>query len=1083
MNRLIHICVHNPVFVNILLAMVILSGAFAAVSLIREIFPSTSLDMIMVSVPYPGAGPEEVEEGVCLKLEDALEGTEDVKSYYTVGAEDIGMAYLELIEGVDVQSILDEVTNRVNAISTFPADAERPIINEMKFEDSVLWVAVYGDAPRRQLKDLAEQLKDELLREDGISKINIVGAGDYEIAVEISEEKLRQYGLTFDAVAAAVNRAARNFPGGTIRTTHEQIKIRTMGRRYTGAEYADIVLMARPDGTSIRLGQVATIIDDFTEDAQTSRFNGLPCAQLQVNKTDREDALAITAKVDAFIAQKNRELPPNIRLQKWVDTSVFIESRQDLLINNGIIGLALVFCLLWAFLDLRLAFWVSMGIPISLAGGLALMGAMGQTINMVSLFALIMILGIIVDDAIIAGEAIYFHRKSGEGPLDAAIKGATEVAWPVLTAVVTTIVAFVPLLFVGGIMGKFIKVLPIVVIAALATSLFESLMMLPAHLRNLPHIARRSEMPGDGHLHPVKRLRIKLSGLLENIIENQYRPAIATILHWRYAALALGVAVLLLTAGAIGGGFLKYEMFPKTDSDFMVLNIEFANGTPIEGSEAGLERAIAALNSINEDYKKKMGCDMLSGAYTVAGQNIEQEGPENGTHLGAALIEMIPSETREYHYRDIMSEWEKRMGTIPGAQSIDFISMETGPPGKPVEIWLLGNEIATLQRASKDLQAHLASYVGLFQIQDDFKPGKRELRMKLKPEAHTLGLTTADLGNQIRQGFYGDEVMRIQRGRDEVKVWVRYPLAERRSLSDVENVRIRTPLGAEIPLGSVAELSLEQGYSAITRKDGFRRIAVTADVNARKANAQEIIAKVKRDYLPELMAKYPGVFASIEGEKKKTTESFDSLKIGFPLALLGIYLILATMFKSYVTPMVIMVTIPFGLIGAAAGHIVYGWGAAALGVIPDPGFPLTIMSIFGMVALAGIVVNDAIVLIDAVNDRISGGMNVFDALVDGGCRRFRPIMLTTLTTSFGLMPIITETNVQAQFLIPMALTIAAGVLFATLLTLALIPCLLLIVNDARIAGHWLLTRERVTREEIEPINRQVGRGNENGYSG
>lgn len=1064
MKSLVTLCVNNPVFVNILLVIILLAGGYNAATLVREVFPNFSIDLIHVGVPYPGAGPEEVEEGIALKLEDAIEGIENVKTYYTVSAENVGMAYIEVVEGADLEVVKDDVTNEINTITQFPDDAERPTIREVKFDESVLWIALYGDLPERQLKELAEDIKDELILEPGISKVAVDGARAYEIAIEVSEDRLRQYGLTFDEVSNAVRQAGENWSGGTVRAANEQIKIRTMGRRYRGADYGGIILISRADGTSIRLDQVATIRDGFEEDQRIGRFDGYPTVQIQVFKTESEDALKISAQVDEYLARKSKLLPPTVQMKKWADSSKFIESRQSLLVKNGMIGLVLVFFLLWFFLDLRLAFWVSLGIPISLAGAMALMGAVGQTVNMISLFALIMILGIIVDDAIIIGESIYHHRKKGTPPRKAAIGGTLEVAWPVFAAVVTTVIAFIPLMFVGGIMGKFIFVLPVVVIAALMMSLVESLLLLPTHLLALPYVDPEQAKTATGFKGKSQRLRIYMSNLIQRFASSVYRPFIETALHWRYVTLAIAIAVFLLTIGMIQGGHLKYVMFPKTDSDFMIANLEFAEGTPLKVTEAGIDQLVNTLRRIEQEYAEEDGREALTtGVYSIVGSSFSDTGDMNyGDHVGGVLVELVPSENRNLHYRTLMDRWEKETGEIPGAESLEFLEFEGGPPGKPIEVRLLGRDMDQLLKVSEELKEKLKTYNGAFQVQDDFSAGKRELRAYLKPEARTLGLTTQALGRQLRQGFYGDEVMRIQRGRDEVKVWVRYPEEERNSLSNMDAIRIRTPQGAEVPLNSVANLSLEEGYSTIRREDGMRRVTVSADVDTKVGNTQEITKDITENFLPELKSRYPGIDTKIEGEKQKSSESLGSLKIGFPLAMLGIYLVLATMFRSYITPLVIMITIPFGLIGASLSHRLMGLN-------------LTIMSMFGMVALAGIVVNDAIVMIDAVDERLRRGMKLFEALAAAGQRRFRAIMLTTLTTSAGLTPIILEKNVQAQFLIPMALTIAAGVMFATVLTLVLIPCLLLILNDLRRGVRYLLSPDKTlpTREEVEPVVRRM----------
>ncbi len=1054
MKSAVALMIRNPIFVNILLWIIIFSGIAAAVTMIREVMPEFSIDTISVVVPYPGAGPEEVEEGVSLKIEDAIEGLEGIKRTTTVSSESVGTALIEVQERADLEKVKDDVTNRVNAITTFPDDAERPIVTELTLRQQVLLVAVYGGVGERQLKRVADDVKEDLLRLPAISQVSVSGGRAYEISIEISEEKLRRYGLTFDQVSAAVRQASQNFPAGEIKDQREQITIRTLGRRYTGAEYAEVVLLARPDGTSIRLGQVADIRDGFEQTDVITRFNGHPALLVNVSKTSEEDSLAINKAVTTYVAAKNRQLPPSIRLQVWADNSRFINERLDLLIGNGRIGLIIVFLLLWVFLDFRLAIWVSLGIPISIAGALALMGATGQTLNMISLFALIMILGIIVDDAIVVGESIYHHRLLGKPPVQAAIDGTLEVAWPVFAAVTTTIVAFAPLMFVSGIMGKFIRVLPFAVIAALTISLLESLFMLPSHLRDLPDVRPRELAELRGPRRMMARVRNALSGSIEWVIQRVYVPFMRHDLNWRYVTLSVFIAVFLISLGLYQAGKVKFELFPEVDTDFIIATIEFPAGTPAATTELAVKQMERSLEKVLEPLKTLTGEKPLLAQFSSVGSTLGFGGSV-AENQGQVIVELLPTERRGIHFERIIEMWEKDVGRIPGALSQTFEGPETGPGGKPIEVWMQGDDLDEIRGAANALKEKLASYAGVYQIEDDFRPGKRELRIRLKPQARNLGLTLTDVGRQVRQGFYGDESLRIQRDRDEVKVWIRYPLDERRSLADLDAIRIRTPGGDEVPLAVVADVRLEQGYSAIERAGGQRRITVSADVHEGTSNAREIMADLQADTFPQLRRQFPSLFISVEGANADTQESIASLKIGFPIALLGIFLIMATMFRSYVQPFIIMITIPYGLIGAIFGHLALGHN-------------ITMLSLFGLVAVSGIVVNDAIVLIEAANERLIAGMSLKDALVDAGARRFRAIMLTSLTTCFGLAPLIMERSMQAQFLIPMAISIAFGVAFSTVLTLVLIPCLLLILSDLRLLAHWFFKGHMPRRRDVEP---------------
>ena len=1052
--RLVEHAVRNSVGANILMIAILGAGLFASMTMIRELLPYFEVDIVSIIVPYPGAGPEEVEEGVCLKLEDALEGLQGMKRYSTTAAEGVGTAFIEVFEGYDTQKVKDDATDRVNAITTFPDDTENPQITTIDPQYPVCNISLAGDLPERQLKELVEDVKDELVLLPGLSQVHVRGTRLYEIHIEVSEEKLRQYGLTFEEVERVVRTASLNLPGGTLRSDQEEIQVRTMGRRYTGREFADIVALTTPAGAVINLGQIATIRDAFSDEEVESRYNGRRAFLLEVRKTEEEDAIGISKTVDRYIAEKNRTLPPTVSLTKWSDTSVFIQDRIDLLARNGLLGFLLVILILWFFLDLRLAFWVALGIPISLAGGLALAASMGETINMITLFAMIMIVGIIVDDAIIVGEAIYTHRQSGQKPVESAIGGAVEVFWPVVAAVATTVAAFVPLLFVSGVMGKIVKSMPLIIIPSLAISLVECLIILPVHLAHLP------EPYPDPATTPRWRrwwahLRVVQRRLLDAAPSRAYRPVIGFLLTYRYVTLAASVAALFITVGMVQGGIIKYVFFPKLDQDMIFINVEFPDGTPFSTTRAAVERIERALSEINDELETASGAPPVVGQHAVIGAEVREDSSRRGRYLGAIIVEFLPTEERGIHYQNIIKELEKRVGRIPGVVSLTYAAPSGGPGGKDIAYWFTSHDIAALTDVAEEFKEELRTLTGVYEVQDDFRPGKREIRARLLPEGHTLGLTTADLARQLRYGFYGAEPVRVQRGRDEVKVRVRYPESERRSPRDVEGVRIRTLDGREIPLTAIADLSLEQGYAVIHRSDGMRRVAVTASVYPQMANAQEIRGQMEADVIPQLMRKHPSVQWSLEPQLAEQGESQTSMQTGFPLALLAIYVIICIIFRSYLQPIVIMSAIPFGIIGAVWGHLLLG-------------YPVTFLSVLGMVALSGLVVNDAIVLIEAFNNRLARGMKYKEAMEEAGARRLRAVVLTSATTFAGLTPLILERSLQAQFLIPMAISIGFGIVAATVITLVLVPCLMMIVNDGRRLFRLTLRGQWPTREEVEP---------------
>ena len=1064
MKKILAAFAANTVFANIVLVMIFMGGALALGSMLRESFPQFSLDMISVQVAYPGADPEEVEEGIVLKIEEALEAIEGIKQYTTTSSENLGSASVEVQDGYDVSEVLDDVKSKIDSISTFPLDAEKPVVTEVLMKDSVMLLALSGALSEKQLKIFADQIRDEVRLLPGISQVEVFGARDYEISVEVSEEQLRRYSITFDQVARAIRKSSINLHGGTIRTQGEEIRVRTVGRKYTGEELADVVVLAGPGGELITLGRLATIRDGFTEDPINAVIDGVPAVFVMVFKTTEEDALHISNSVADYIRIKQQQLPPGIGLTDFYDNTEALRARINLLSRNGILGMSLVFFLLWLFMDLRLSFWGGMGIPISLAGALFILWSMGATINMVSLFGFIMVLGIVVDDAIVVGESIYVHRQRGESPLKAAVEGVSEVAMPVVAAVITTVVAFIPLANVGGIMGKFIAILPTVVISCLLISLVECLFLLPAHLSHLPDL--NCKLPSR---NPVSRLLSRCQQFMQNglerFVEYRYMPFLDRVLNWRYVSLAIAITILFLTLGLVKGGVVKFQVFPKIDGFVITSTVEFPEGTPPEVTEQALQKIEQGFLRVADRLPTKSGEPMVKKRLTLLGQTLSEQMGRKGPNLGSVQFILLESEKRGIHSNDLLVEWEKEIGSIAGARALTFEGLSAGPGGAEIEVWLQGNNMADILAAADRVQEKLHSFEGVIQIRSDFAAGKNEFRLRLKPEARTLGLTVDDLARQVNAGFFGQEAFRVQRGRDDVRVKVRYTKEERSRLADFEGMRIRTPTGQEVPLFSVAEVESGPGYSTIIRTDGLRRVAVTADVDPKLANSQEIFADLSTGFFRELGAQYPGLHISMQGSKKNMRESFSSLKVTFPLAVLGIFVIVATIFRSYIQPLVILFTVPFGIIGAVFGHLLLGYN-------------LSMMSMFGMVALTGVVVNDAIVLIERINENLAEGMGFFEAIKKGGARRFRAILLTSLSTVGGLSPLILETDMQARFLIPMALSLAAGVTFATVLTLVLIPSLLAIVNDVRRLTARLKTGSWPLRESVEPaasrrLNRMV----------
>jgi len=1024
----------NHVAANLLMMVFFVGGLVMLRNLKQEIFPEVSLDTIQIAVPYPGASPEEVEDGIILKIEENLTGVDGIKEIEAQAREGMGVVYAVVREDSDPNLVLQDVKNAVDRIITFPEDAEKPIISKLLNRREVLSVVVYGDLSERSLRELAESIREELLQRPNITQVDLGGVRPYEISVEIPEETLRRYNLTLEEVARRIRQASFDIPGGRIKARSGEIVIRTKGRRYRAREYANIVVISRPDGTKLTLGDIARIRDTFEDTDLYSTFNGRPAAMIKVFRVGDQRPTDISSTVKRFVKERQKTLPPSVHLAIWNDTSEILAGRMHLLIKNAIFGLILVFLVLSAFLETSLALWVMLGIPTSFLGAIFFMPAIGLSINMISLFAFIMALGIVVDDAIVVGESAYEHRKKGKSRLDAAIDGAIEVGIPVIFSVLTTVVAFIPLIFVTGLIGKFIKVIPMVIIPILLVSLIESLYVLPSHLS--------MGKEGSGwkqSLLFLEKGRMMVSGFLSRIIDGPYRRLLATALEYRYTSLAIAISILLVTIGIVKGGIIKFTFMPEVESDIIDVFVQLPVGSPIEDTRRVQEYVVRkGLLAVKEFNEKRSGPSILRGIYAVSGGTIPKGGPKgegakSATHVADIQMALQPYDIRGVPSTEVRDRWKELMGSIPGVESITF-KANLVHMGANIDIQLAHEDPDILVKARNELKAALSRYPGVYNIEDNYDVGKQEFKVYLKPEGRLLGISEQSLGRQLRSAFYGAEALRLQRGRNEVKVMVRYPESQRRSVFDLEAMRIHTPSGGEVPLRQVATLIPGRGYSTIFRYNRKRVIDVTASVNSKVANTDDIISDLKKSTLRRLVMDYPGFTYTLQGEGKERRESMESMMSGFILALFGIYALLAISFKSYLQPLIIMATIPFGIIGAIFGHMIMGYN-------------LSILSMFGIVALSGVVVNDALLLVDKANRDRYKGVDPFNALISAGTRRFRPILLTSLTTFFGLTPMILETSVQAQFLIPMAISLGFGILFATGITLLLIPCFYLSLED------------------------------------
>ncbi len=1052
MKNIIRWCVENSVAVNLLVIITCLAGFIYLGKLNREVFPEFSLDRIIVQVIFPGASPEEVEEGICIKVEEAINGISGIKKIESTARESVGTIVIEIEAGEDIYRMKDQIESQVNQINTFPQDAEKPIIQDLKLVRQVMFVTVSGDMNEETLRSITEEMKDELLQFPEISQAYIIGLRDYEISIELSEETMKKYGISSTEIGNAIRRNSIDLSGGILKTDQGEVSLRVKGQKYTRRDFEDIVVKTNPDGAVIYLHQIAKVKDAFEESRVRGYLNGKRAALINISKTGAEDIIKIANRVDEYLKEKSKTISSNIKIGTIASTAPVVQSRIDLLTSNGIQGLVLVFICLALFLDLRLALWVVVGMPISFLGTFIILVFTGQSLNMLSMFSLIICLGIIVDDSIVISESIhsYIYEK-GMIPKDASCEATTRVFWPIVACVATTVFAFLPLYSVPGIMGKFIGIIPTAVISALMLSLLESLFVLPNHLANsLKPIITKDQIPWTS----------KLSTICDNFFMKKLIDAYLWVLRiameYRYATLCFSIAIIIFSMGMLQGGFIKFIIFPKMDSEYLSARLMYPEGTNDQLSEQTIKYIEQCLWKTNSELKKQhnLNYDLVKQIYTVIGQNSDERGSTTGSNLAEINVELPSSESRSISSEILLNRWREIVGNIPGITSLTFASSSGGPGGKPVQIQFRSDSFDLLRKAADDLKRQLRRYPGLYDIQDDFKQGFKELRFSLRPEANNLGITLSDLATQIRNAVYGNEILRLQRGKFDVRVYLRYPQEERKYISDMDKVYIRTAQGQEISMLDVAILQVTDGYSLIRRVDGKRIINVLADLDERKANSEEILQDlIDANYLENIRKQYQGVNFSFEGQRKETNDSLGGLWIGFLLAAFAIYALLATIFKSYIQPIVIMFTIPLGLVGVIWGHWIMN-------------FPITLMSTFGIVALCGIVVNNAVVMIDFINEGLRNGQSMFDAVLGAGSKRFRPILLTSITTIAGTCPLMFGQSTQAQYLIPMAIAINYGLLFSWILTLVVIPAVFIILADILKIIHWIWTGEWLKDSDV-----------------
>jgi len=1011
---------HNHVAANLMMIIIIMAGLFSVATITKKAMPDFDLPIIQISMAYPGATPADVEKGIVILIEEAVEDVDGINMIRSVANEGVGNVNLEVDESYDINEVLNDVKTRVDGIINFPVDAEPASVSRTIIRNDALRIEIHGDIDPVSQKELAQQIRDELLELDDVTAVRLAGDRPYEIGIEVSENTLLKYGLTLDQIALRIRASSLDLPAGSIDTEGGEILVRTQALAYNYQDFDKIVLLTTTDGTILTLGDIATIVDGFEDTESYARFDGNPSISLTVLTTSNQNMLQVTAAVREFVEERRQTLPEGINMDIWADTSYYLQDRLDLMTENLLMGALLVLLILSLFLEIKLAFWVIVGIPISFLGAFALMPAVGLDLNMLSLFGFIMVLGIVVDDAIIIGESAHHSMTKYGHSTGSIVHGAQRVAIPATFGVLTTIVAFMPLLMISGFAAGFTESIGWVVILCLVFSLVESKLILPSHL---VHFGKPNETSW------FNKIPKRCNEILDKFVHEKYVPFVSKCIRNRYITLSTFIGALIIAAGLMAGGIVRVVFLPEIPSDFIQATVTMVEGSPEQQTRAimnKLEEAALSLNGKFEFEDSETGetsTDIVDHVIIVG----------SGVSSGTAAIELdkdVPNQVES----DLITEYLLNyVGEMPGLKSLVFSAGQVFG-GNPISYQLVSDNPQELTAAASELEDKLRTYNGLINIRNEAVNNKDELRLQLKPQAEVMGFTLNDLSTQVRYAFYGSQAQRLQRGDDEVRVMVRYPEEERLSVGDLEDMYIRTDQGDVVPFTSIADFNMQPGYAQINRVESERSVAVNADIIESMVEPNVVNNDIKNTFFPELKSRYPSVDYREDGGTAEQASIIQDMLRGMMFAIFGIYALLAIPLRSYTQPVMIMGVIPFGMVGAIVGHLLVG-------------IPVNFMSFLGIIALSGVVVNDSIILVNFVNEATAEGKPVIRAVIDGGARRFRAILLTSLTTFFGLLPILVETSMQAQFLIPMATSLAFGIVFATVITLLLIPCLYVILED------------------------------------
>lgn len=1032
----------HPTAANLLMLFLAVLGLSALPGLQRETFPEFAPSEVQITVAYPGASAEDVEEAICQRLEDAIDGINDVEEMRCEAREGISIAVVEMSEGGDIRRFLDDVKSEVEAIDNFPEETELPVIKELGRTDRVVAVAITGPMTPSDLKAYAEQVKDRMQRLPEVSQVEVLGFSDHQLRIEVPTRTLLQYGLSMSDIANAVARQGIDLPVGSLETRDQELLIRFADQRRTPAELAELTIVSATTGGEIRLGNIARITDRFDLAEAKILFNGQRAAVLQVKKTKQQDTLVVMDAVSRFLEQLRRGAPANVRFIVTQDKSSIVRDRLQLLLKNGAQGLVLVFLTMWLFFQGRFAFWVAMGLPVSFLGAFFFMSLLGLTINMITMVALLIAIGLLMDDAIVISENIATHLRRGKPALQAAIDGTRQVAPGVIASFLTTVSVFAPLAFLAGHMGKVLQFIPMVLILVLSVSLVEAFLILPHHLaHSLRHHERDSS-----------RFRRAFDRRLIHFRDHTVGHLVDWAIRYRYWFVGGIIALFLVSLGMLIGGRLKFQSFPDIEGDIIEARVLLPQGTPLWRTERVVARITAGLKRVDAAFTPEQpgGAHLVRNIQVRYNENADAN--ERGPHVATVTADLLTAERRAGPtLDDIINRWRQEVGEIPDLLALNFKEPVIGPGGKPIEVRLTGPDLKQLKQASLELQQWFSRYRGVFDLSDDLRPGKPELRLRLRDGALSLGLDASTIANQLRAAFYGSTASEIQVGPESYEIDVRLTDRDRDSLADLETFRITTAEGQQVPLASVVEIDRERGYARIQRIDGRRTLTISGDLDSRVANAREVIAHTRANFLPQLLQRYPGISTSIEGSSRQTAKTGKSMLRSFGIGLIGIFILLSFQFRSYLEPLVVMAVIPLALIGVIWGHLLMG-------------LDLTMPGIIGFTSLAGVVVNDSILLVEFLKLRVREGLEVVEAARRASRERFRAVLLTSVTTIAGLTPLLLEKSMQAQILIPLATSIIFGLLATTLLVLLLVPASYSILHDLGISTTARDERERLAAE-------------------